>query len=85
MEILKQPQYSPVTVEKQVAIIYLGTKGLVSGVPVEKVREFESVFLTNLEQQHPEVLETFKSGKLTPEATSALEKLAAEMTAQYKS
>ncbi len=85
VEILKQPQYSPVTVEKQVAIIYLGTKGLLSGVPVEKVREFESVFLTNLEQQHPEVLETFKSGKLTPEATSALEKMAAEMTAQYKS
>ncbi|MBX2872497.1 MAG: F0F1 ATP synthase subunit alpha [Saprospiraceae bacterium] len=85
VEILKQPQYSPVTVEKQVAIIFLGTKGLLRDVPVEKVREFESVFLTALEQRHPEVLETFKSGKLTDEATSTLKSLAVEMTAQYKS
>lgn len=84
VEILKQPQYSPVAVEKQVAIIYLGTKGLLRNVPVEKVKEFEGVFLTALEQRHPEVLETFKSGKLTDEATSTLESLAAEMTAQYK-
>lgn len=84
VEILKQPQYSPVSVENQVAIIYLGTNGLLSSVPVDKVKEFESVFLTALEQRHPEVLETFKAGKLTDEATSTLKSLAAEMTAQYK-
>ena len=83
VEILKQPQYSPVSVERQVAIIYLGTKGLLQNVPVNKIKEFEEVFLTTLEQQSPEVLETFKSGKLTPEATGALEKLAKEMTATY--
>ena len=44
MELLKQPQYSPVSVEKQVAMIYLGTKGLLRNVPVENVREFESMF-----------------------------------------
>ena len=84
VEILKQPQYSPVSVEKQVAIIYLGTKGLLSNVPVDKIKEFEESFLATLEQKHPDVLKTFQSGKLTDEATSAVEALAAEMSAQYK-
>ncbi len=83
VEILKQAQYSPLSVEKQVAIIYLGSKGLLQKVPVNKVKEFEESFLTTLEQKFPEVLSTFKSGKLTDEATSAVEKLAAEMSAQY--
>ncbi|MEL6635934.1 MAG: F0F1 ATP synthase subunit alpha [Bacteroidota bacterium] len=84
VEILKQPQYSPVSVEKQVAIIYLGTKGLLKNVPVKKVKEFEEVFLTTLEQKHPEVLKTFQSGKLTDEATTAITNLAAELSAQYR-
>jgi F-type H+-transporting ATPase subunit alpha len=84
VEILKQPQYSPVSVEKQVAIIYLGTKGLLRDVPVEKIKEFEVLFLTTLEQKHPEVLEVFKSGKLDKEATDALETLASELSSQYK-
>ncbi|MEL6863440.1 MAG: F0F1 ATP synthase subunit alpha [Bacteroidota bacterium] len=84
VEILKQPQYSPVSVEKQVAIIYLGTKGKLRNVPVDKVKEFESTFLASLEQRHPEVLDTFRSGKLTPEATKMVEDLAAELTAAYK-
>ncbi len=84
VEILKQPQYSPLTVEKQIAIIYLGTKGLISSVPVNKVKEFEETFLTTLEQKHPDVLSTLKSGKLSDEATNTLTALAAEMTAQYK-
>ncbi len=83
VEILKQPQYSPVTVEKQVAIIYLGTKGLLRNVPVEKVKEFEEQFLMTLEQRHPEVLDTFRSGKLTDEATGKVEALAAELAKQY--
>lgn len=84
VEILKQPQYSPVSVEKQVAIIYLGTKGLLSKVPVNKIKEFEEAFLATLEQRHPDVLKTFQSGKLTDEATGAIEALAAEMSGQYK-
>ena len=84
VEILKQPQYSPVSVEKQVAIIYLGTKGLLKDVPVDKVKEFETTFLTALEQRHPEALAGFKSGKLDAEHTGMVESLAAEMTAQYK-
>lgn len=84
VEVLKQPQYSPMSVEKQVAIIYLSTKGLLSDVPVEKVQEFQELYLTTLEQKHAEVLATFKSGKLTPEATSTVEKVAAELSGQYK-
>ena len=84
VEILKQPQYSPMSVEKQVASIYLGTNNLMRDVPVNKIKEFEEFFLTTLEQRHPEVLATFKGGKLTSEATDALRSLAAELTAQYK-
>ncbi len=83
VEILKQAQYSPVTVEKQIAIIYLGTKGLVADVPVEKMKEFEEIFLLKLEQLHPDVLDTFRSGKLTDEATAAVEKLGKELVAQF--
>ena len=84
VEILKQAQYSPMSVEKQVAIIYLGSKGLLQNVPVNKVKEFEEMFLTTLEQKHPEVLKSFKAGKLTDEATGVVVKLAAQMSAQYK-
>ncbi len=84
VEILKQPQYSPVTVEKQIAIIYLGTNGLLKNVPVNKIRAFEELFLTTLEQKHPEVLDTFRAGKITDEATDVLRKLADELSVQFK-
>ncbi len=84
VEILKQPQYSPVAVEKQVAIIYLGTKGLLRNVPVDKIREFESLFLTSLEQRHPEVLKNFQAGKLEKEDSDKVEAIAAELAKQYK-
>ena len=83
VEVLKQPQYSPVSVEKQVAIIYLGTKGLLKDIPVNKVKEFEHAFLTTLEQKYPEVLETFKAGKLADEAVEKVAALAKEMSMQY--
>jgi F-type H+-transporting ATPase subunit alpha len=84
VEILKQAQYSPMSVEKQVAIIYLGTKGLLKDVPVDKVIEFQENFLTTLEQRSPETLKTFKSGKLEKDATDFVTKLAAELSSQYK-
>jgi len=83
VEILKQDQYSPVPVEKQVAIIYLGTKGLLSKVPVKEIKEFEASFLAAMERQHPEELKSLKVGKLTKEAIAALEGLAKEMTARF--
>ena len=84
VEILKQPQYSPVAVEKQVAIIYLGTKGLLRDVPVNKVKDFEEVFLHTLGQRHPEILDEFRKGGLSDESLSKVEKLAAEISSQYK-
>ncbi len=83
VEILKQPQYSPLTVEKQVAIIYLGTQGLLSKVPVNKIQAFEELFLMTLEQKHPEVLKSFLAGKPTKENTDKLEQLAAELAPQF--
>ncbi len=84
VEILKQAQYSPLTVEKQIAIIYLGSKGKLGGVPVEKIGEFEEIFLTEMEKGHPDVLKTFKSGKLDPEAVKVVEEVAAGIISQYR-
>ncbi len=84
VEILKQAQYSPMPVEKQIAIIYLGTNNLLRDVPVAKVKAFEEAFLTTLEHKHPEVLAEFKAGKLEEESIAKLTKLAAEMTPQFK-
>jgi F-type H+/Na+-transporting ATPase subunit alpha len=84
VEILKQGQYSPVTVEKQVAIIYLGTKNLMRDVPVNKIREFESEFTNQLEARHPEVLKDLKAGKFDDKITGVLETVAKELTGKYK-
>ncbi|QIP12197.1 F0F1 ATP synthase subunit alpha [Spirosoma aureum] len=82
-EILKQPQYSPVQVEQQVAIIYASTNGLLDRVPVNKVKAFESEFAMVLNAQYPAVLNDLRAGKLTDEATAALKKVAADLSAQY--
>ena len=83
VEILKQAQFSPVAVEKQVAIIYIGTKGLLRQVPVEKVREFEKEYLNQLEARNPEVLQALKAGKLDDSITSVLESVAKELSGRY--
>jgi F-type H+-transporting ATPase subunit alpha len=83
VEILKQPQYSPLSVEKQVAIIYLGTNGLLKDVPVDKVKEFEEDFLTQLESRHQDVLDTFRAGKLDDSALETVRNLAADISGRY--
>jgi F-type H+-transporting ATPase subunit alpha len=84
VEILKQPQYSPVSVEKQVAIIYLGTQGLLRNVPVNKVREFEDIFLTTLERTDAATLEAIRKGNLSDEVLATLKRVGAEVSAQFK-
>jgi F-type H+-transporting ATPase subunit alpha len=84
VEILKQPQYSPVAVEKQVAIIFLGTSNLLKDVPIDQVKDFEQVFLTTLEQKHPAILDNFRKGLLKDEDTATLKQLADEMSSQYR-
>jgi F-type H+-transporting ATPase subunit alpha len=83
VEMLKQAQYSPVSVEKQVAIIYLGTKNLMRNVPVNKVREFEVEFTSQLELRHPETLAALKAGKFDDQITGVLETVAKELTGKY--
>ena len=83
VEILKQGQYSPVTVEKQVAIIYLGTKNLMRKVPVDKIREFEAEFTSQLEVRHPETLAALKAGKFDDTITGVLETVAKELSGKY--
>ena len=79
VEVLKQPQYSPVTVEKQVALIYLGTNNLLKDIPVERVKDFETLLYTELDQKHPEILENFRKGKLDDADLAILKKMAGEM------
>ncbi len=84
VEILKQPQYAPVPVEKQVAIIYLGTQGLLREVKVSKVKAFEEHFLMEMENKLPEVLAEFKKGNLSDELIRKTVQLANELIPQYK-
>ncbi|KEQ31058.1 ATP F0F1 synthase subunit alpha [Pedobacter antarcticus 4BY] len=83
VEILKQGQFSPMTVEKQVAIIYIGTKNLMRSVPVNKIRAFEAEYLQQLEQRHPQTLAALKAGKLDDTITSVLETVAKELSPNY--
>ncbi len=83
VELLKQAQFSPETVEKQVAILYVGTKNLMRNVPVNKVKAFEAEFIQQLEQRYPDVLQGLKAGKLDDTITGALETVAKELGDKY--
>lgn len=83
VEILKQGQFAPVTVEKQVAIVYAGVKNLMRNVPVKRIREFELEFTTQLELQYPEVLAALKAGKFDDQLTGVLDTVAKEISAKY--
>ncbi len=84
VEILKQAENTPYTVEDQIAIIYAGSKNLLRNVPVEKVKEFERDYLEMLNAKHRDILDTLKAGKLTDEVTDTLTSVAADLSAKYK-
>jgi len=84
VEILKQNQYTPLPVEKQIAIIYCGTKGLLGDVPESKVKEFEADFLDFLDLKHKDTLNALAQGKLSDEITSVLESAAKEVAEKLK-
>ncbi|MFT5078396.1 MAG: F-type H+-transporting ATPase subunit alpha [Planctomycetota bacterium] len=84
VEILKQNENTPFTVEDQIAIIYAGSKNLLRNVPVTKVKEFERNYLELLNAKHRGALDTLKSGKLTDEVIDTLTSVAADLSAQYK-
>jgi F-type H+-transporting ATPase subunit alpha len=83
VEILKQPQYAPMKIEHQIAIIYCGAKELLRDVPVEKVKLFERDFLELMEMQYRATLDQLKAGVLTDKETDVIEKAAAEVAERY--
>jgi F-type H+-transporting ATPase subunit alpha len=84
VEVLKQLQYSPMSVEKQVAIIYLGTQGLLKEVAVKNVKAFEEQFLMEMQSKMPELLGEFKKGNLPEDGLAKMTELAKGIAAQYK-
>ena len=84
VEILKQGQYQPASVEKQVAIIYLGTQGLLKDVAVRSVKDFEEHFLLEMENKLPHVLAEFKKGNLPEDGIKEMVELAKAIMPQYK-
>jgi len=84
VEILKQAQNDPYSVEDQVAIIYAGSKNLLKDVPVNKVKEFEASYLELLNAKHRDALDSLKAGKLTDAAVDTLTTVAKELSEKYK-
>jgi len=82
-EVLKQPQYSPMPVEEQVAMILVSTKGYIDRVPVAKVKEFEKEFISILKLQQKGVLDNFRAGKFEDSDTEQVRKLALELAGKY--
>ena len=82
---LIQPQYSPVPVEEEIAIIYCGTQGLLANVPADKVGEFEKLFIQVLHTKHQaDVLDELKKGNLNDEIGTKLTEVAKEVANRYK-
>ena len=81
VELLKQPQYSPMPVEQQVAVIFCGTNGLLSSVPINKVHEFEVKYLNTLEIKHKDILEQLRQGIVNDEIKNVLKETAEQCLA----
>ncbi|MCM1518136.1 MAG: F0F1 ATP synthase subunit alpha [Pseudoflavonifractor sp.] len=83
-QLLIQPQYDPWPVENQVAVIFCGTKGLLENVPLDKVSEFEKLFIQLLKSKYQaDVLDVIKAGQLTDDVAAKLTEAAAEISARY--
>ena len=83
-QLLIQPQYSPMPVGEQVAILYCGVHGLMREVPIDKVRLCQDQFLDKLRSSHPEVIATLADGKIDDQTTSTIEAVMADIAATYK-
>jgi F-type H+-transporting ATPase subunit alpha len=84
-QLLVQPQYLPIPVEKQIASLYCGTHGLLRDIAATQVREFEKLFTGMLEAHHKhDILEPLKKGMLDDDITAAIEKVASETIKMLK-
>lgn len=84
VQLLKQPQYQPMLVANQVALIYCGTRGLLRDVPLEKMAEFEHDFIENLELRHSRVLEDIGAGKMDDDIEALLRDVAEDLSLRYR-
>lgn len=82
-EVLKQPQYAPVPVEEQVAMILASTKGYIDKVPVNKVKEFEKEFIGLMKAQNKQVMDNFRAGKFEDADVEVVKKTATELASKY--
>lgn len=83
--LLIQPQYSPMPVAEQIAILYCGTKGLLRDVPLENVRDFEEAFLRKMRTTHQkDILEPLSKGIINDDISKAIESAASEVAQTYK-
>ncbi len=84
-QLLIQPQYSPMPVGEQIAILYCGTHGLMRDIPIGRVRDFQEAFLTVLRAEHPdEVIGALAAGRITDGITDIIERTAARTASQFK-
>jgi len=83
-EILKQPQYAPVSVEDQVAIIYASTSGLMDKVPINRAKDFENEFLAFMSAHNQDTLDQIRSGKWGEEQQNAIKKVVSDLAKNYK-
>ena len=84
VEILKQGQYAPIPIEKQIAIINCGTMGLLKDVPINKVKSFENEFIEFLELKHQDTLNSLREGELNDDISKVLEKVASDLVIKYR-
>lgn len=83
-QLLIQPQYSPMPVGEQIAILYCGVHGLLHDVPVEQVRDCQDQFLDAMRSSHRDVISSLADGQLTDEDIKAIEETMASIAGQYK-
>ncbi len=84
VEILKQGQYAPVSVGKEVAILYVGSKGLLLDIPADKVKAFEEMFLMTMENSHKETLDQLAAGKISDELLGVVETVTKDLIGNFK-
>ena len=84
MEILKQPQYSPVPVEKQIVLLYIVGKGHLIEIPLEEIKRFEQEFLMFIDNNHPDILTTIKDSKqINEETMDKIDKIVVEFKSTF--
>lgn len=83
VEVLKQGLHQPLPVEKQIAIIFCGTNNLLRDVPLNKIKDFEDEYLTYLETNHNDILESLRKGQLTDEITAQLKEIVGKLVKRY--